>query len=363
MTSPNEPFTALIFALALYLMHLKKINTEIDMKLVNFESGGQERLGALADGKIYDLNTCYALFLMGTTRDGVGKDDADVLTRMTEKANAEMPYRMIDFLKLGDQAMQRAEKVLHRVSKSSGEFPKNAVRKASEVRFKAPIPRPGKILCLAGNYAEHIKEGGRAVVGKEKMAPRVFMKPSTAIMGNGDSIMLPKIGNKIDWEAELAVIIGKKGKYIKPEDAYDYVAGYSIMNDVSERELIIEKDREPTEWNKFFDWLNGKWMDTFAPMGPCLVTKDEITDPHNLGIRLKVNGQIKQDSNTGNMIFSIPELIEFISRIMTLEPGDIIATGTPEGTGHAIGQFLKNGDVVEVEIDSIGMIKNPVELE
>ena len=332
------------------------------MKLVSIEFSGQERLGALVDDKIFDLNTCYALFLMGTTREGV--ENADVLTKMTEKANAEMPYRMIDFLKLGDQAMQRAEKVLHRISKSSGELPKNVVRKVSEVRFKAPIQRPGKILCLAGNYAEHIKEGGREVTGKEKMAPRVFMKPSTAVMGNEDSIMLPKVGNKIDWEAELAVVIGKKGKYIKPEDAYDYVAGYTIMNDVSERELIIENDhREPSEWNKFFDWLNGKWMDTFAPMGPCLMTKDEIPDPHNLGIRLKVNSKIKQNSNTGNMIFSIPELIEFVSRIMTLEPGDVIATGTPEGTGHAIGQFLNNGDVVEVEIDGIGMLKNPVALE
>jgi len=330
------------------------------MKLVSFESGGQERLGALIDGKIYDLNTCYALFLMGTTREG----DSDILTKMTEKANVEMPYRMIDFLKLGHQAMQRAEKVLHRVSKSSSEFPKNAVCKASEVRLKAPIQRPGKILCLAGNYAEHIREGGKDVAGKEKMAPRVFMKPSTTVMGNGDPIILPKVGNKIDWEAELAVVIGKKGKYIKSKDAYDYIAGYTIMNDVSERELIIENDhREPSEWNRFFDWLNGKWMDTFAPMGPCIVTKDEIPEPHALGIRLKVNGQTKQNSNTGNMIFSIPELVEFTSRIMTLEPGDIIATGTPEGTGHAIGQFLNNGDIVEVEIDGIGMLKNPVALE
>ena len=132
------------------------------------------------------------------------------------------------------------------------------------------------------------------------------------------------------------------------------------MNDVSERELIVEADREPSEWNKFFDWLNGKWMDTFAPMGPCIVTKDEIKDPHDLGIKLKVNGEIKQNSDTGNMIFSIPEIVEFISRITTLEPGDIIATGTPEGTGHASGQFLKDGDSVEVEIDGIGILKNGV---
>lgn len=331
-----------------------------NMKLVSFDINGQERLGAWIEDSIYDLNSCYMLFLMGTPQKDFGKTEQDVLIKMAEKANEDMPFRMIDFLKLGDQAMKRAEKLLHRISEIAGNLPSNAVFKVSDVKFKAPISTPGKILCLAGNYAEHIKEGGRTFIGKEKMAPRVFMKPSTAVIGCEDKILLPKIGNKIDWEAELAVIIGKKGKYIKAENAYDYVAGYTVMNDISERELIIEADREPNEWNRFFDWLNGKWMDTFAPMGPCMATKDEIKNPHDLGIRLKVNGNIKQDSNTGNMIFSIPELIEFISRIMTLEPGDIIATGTPEGTGHAIGQFLKDGDIVEIEIDGIGVLKNPV---
>ncbi len=330
------------------------------MKLVSLDINGQERLGAWIKDNIYDLNSCYMLFLMGTPQKNLGKANLDVLMKMAEKANEDMPYRLIDFLKLGDQAKKRAEKLLGRISEIAGDLPSNAVFKANNVKFKAPVPVPGKILCLAGNYAEHIKEGGRAFIGKEKMAPRVFIKPSTAVIGCGEKILLPKIGNKIDWEAELAVIIGKKGKYIKAEEAYDYVAGYTVMNDVSERELIVEADREPSEWNKFFDWLNGKWMDTFAPIGPCMVTKDEIADPHNLGIKLKVNGIIKQDSNTGNMIFSIPELIEFISRIMTLEPGDIIATGTPEGTGHASGQFLKDGDTVEVEIDGIGVLKNPV---
>jgi 2-keto-4-pentenoate hydratase/2-oxohepta-3-ene-1,7-dioic acid hydratase in catechol pathway len=333
------------------------------MKLVSFVIDDQERLGAWIEDSIYDLNACYMLFLMGTTRKNLGKAELDILMKMAEKANADMPYRMIDFLKLGDPAMKRAEKLAHRISEVAGNLPSNAAYKSSEICFKAPVPIPGKILCLAGNYSEHIKEGGKAFIGKEKMAPRVFIKPSTAVMGSGDTILLPKIANKIDWEAELAVVIGKKGKYIKAEEAYDYIAGYTIMNDVSERELIVEADREPSEWNKFFDWLNGKWMDTFAPMGPCIVTKDEIKDPHNLGIKLKVNGEIKQNSNTENMIFSIPEIVEFISRITTLEPGDIIATGTPEGTGHASGQFLKDGDSVEVEIDGIGILKNCVAKE
>lgn len=135
------------------------------------------------------------------------------------------------------------------------------------------------------------------------------------------------------------------------------------MNDVSERQLIIDREREPNEWNRFFDWLNGKWMDTFAPMGPCLVTKDEIRDPHNLGLSLKVNDEVKQDSDTGNMIFNIPELIEFTSRLMTLEPGDIISTGTPSGVGASTGQFLKEGDIVEIEIENIGVLRNFVKVE
>jgi acylpyruvate hydrolase len=331
----------------------------LNMKLVSFEINDQIRLGALSDNQVYDLNTCYALFLMGKTT-----SDLDIPASVMQKANAEMPTNMMDFLKLGNQGMLRAQKVLQRMTEAQPDnLPKNVLYKISDISIKAPVMRPGKILCLAGNYAEHLREAGRAVAGKENMAPRVFMKPSTSVIGQNDTIKIPKIGNKIDWEAELGVVIGKKGKYIKADDANDYIAGYTVVNDVSERELIIEADREPSEWNRFFDWLNGKWMDTFAPMGPCLVTKDEIDDPQNLGIRLKVNGQVKQNSNTGNMIFTIAELVEFASRIMTLEPGDVIATGTPEGVGAASGQFLKDGDIVEVEIDKVGILKNVVGLE
>jgi len=326
------------------------------MKLVSFQIDKEDRLGALINQDIFDLNKCYSLYLMG-----VNREDPD----LKEKVISEMPACMMDFLQMGHQAIQRAKKILERIANfPKSDLPDGAVYTLDRVTLKAPVPRPGKLLCLAGNYAEHIREGSKnVVIEKEKMAPKIFMKPSTAVMGYGQPIVIPKIGNKIDWEAELAVVIGKKGKYISKENAYEYVAGYTVINDVSERELIVEADREPSEWNSFFDWLNGKWMDSFAPMGPSLVTKDEIKDPHNLGIRLSVNGKIRQNSNTGNMIFNIPELIEFASRLMTLEPGDIIATGTPEGTGAASGTFLKKGDVVEVEIDNIGILQNPVDAE
>ncbi len=343
------------------------------MKLVTFKvDEEEERLGALVGDKVFDLNLCYLLYLTGEEVQKITPQSLsdldhgviDVMLKMEEKARGELPARMIDFLRLGDQAMQRAEKVLQRMTNSAmGDISKGNSYNLDEVSLKSPILRPGKILCLAGNYAEHIREGGREVAGKEKMAPRVFMKPNTAVVDPEQPIVIPQKGNKIDWEAELAVVIGKEGKYITQKEAYDYVAGYTIMNDVSERELIIDADREPSEWNNFFDWLNGKWMDTFAPMGPCLVTKDEIKDPHNLSIKLKVNDETKQKANTGNMIFNIPELIEFTSRLMTLEPGDIISTGTPSGVGSSTGQFLKPGDVVKVEIENIGVLKSVVESE
>lgn len=334
------------------------------MKLVTFEANGEDRLGVCVDDSIFDLNACYSLYLTGVTRERVSEIGPDALLKMEDKTRKEMPTCMIEFLRLGESALQRAKKVLQRMAEfSAAKLPSGIVYKCDEVTLKAPIPWPGKLLCLAGNYAEHIREGGGEVEGKEKMAPKIFMKPNTSVMGVGQPIAVPTKGNKIDWEAELAVVIGKKGKHISKESAYNYVAGYTIVNDISERELIIEADREPSEWNKFFDWLNGKWMDTFAPMGPYLVTKDEIADPHDLRISLKLNGEIRQDASTGDMIFNIPELIEFASRLMTLEPGDIISTGTPSGVGSSTGTFLKPGDVVEVEIEDIGKLKNPVEAE
>ena len=311
------------------------------MKLVTFQVDKEARPGVCVDDNIFDL---------------------EALLKMEEKTSAEMPTSMIEFLRLGDPAVRRAEKALQRIAESStAELPAGVVYKAKDVSLEAPIPWPGKLLCLARNYASHI---GGTVPPAEKMSPQIFMKPNTAVTGSEQSIAIPKKGNRITWEAELAVVIGKKGKYITQDQAYDYVAGYTVMNDVSERSLIVEvEDREPKELYRFFDWLNGKWMDTFAPMGPCLVTKEEIEDPHNLRITLRVNGETKQDANTGHMIHHIPKLIEFTSRLMTLEPGDVISTGTPGSVGSTTKKFLNPGDVVETEIEGIGILRNTVEAE
>jgi len=227
------------------------------------------------------------------------------------------------------------------------------------VTLGAPIPQPRKLLLLAGNYAEHIIEGGQRLVEADKATPRVFMKPpSTTVVGPFDPIPIPPVARFVDWEAELGVVIGRRCKVDKAADAMDVVAGYTIIDDVSERELLIKPRPETREWDGFFDWLNGKWLDGFAPMGPWMVTKDEIADPHSLDVRLTVNGKVEQQGNTGQMIFHLGDIIEYISTIVTLEPGDVIATGTPAGVGHGKGIKLVPGDVVRVEIDGLGAIEN-----
>lgn len=244
-------------------------------------------------------------------------------------------------------------------------------RPAEHARLVSPVAHCRKLFALAGNYAEHIAEGASkdAIAALSKpvgRTPRVFMKPpSTTIIGPDDPILVPRVGRFIDWEVELGVVIGTRCKYVKADEAYGVVAGYTVVNDVSERKLLIWEREETLEWDKFFDWLNGKWMDTFAPMGPCITPHEEIGDPHGLAITLRVNGKTMQQSNTGDMIFSISSLIEFISSVVTLEPGDVIATGTPAGVGIAMDPPVKlePGDVVEGEIEKIGVLRNPVEAE
>lgn len=228
-----------------------------------------------------------------------------------------------------------------------------------QVTLGAPIPNPRKLLLLAGNYAEHIMEGGRRLAEADKATPRVFMKPpTTTVRGPFDSIPIAPIARFVDWEAELAFVIAKTCKGVKAADAMDYILGYTIVNDVSERELKIKDRPESREIDGFFDWLNGKWLDGFAPMGPWLTTADEVADPHGLNIKLTVNGKVEQQGNTGQMIFHVGDIIEYISSIVTLEPGDVVATGTCAGVGHAKGIKLGDGDVVRVEIDGLGAIEN-----
>ena len=217
------------------------------------------------------------------------------------------------------------------------------------------------MFCLAGNYQDHIEEGGGKIAIQDKETPRVFMKPpSTTVIGPGDRILIPPVARSIDWEGELAVVMGRRAKAVKAEEALKYVAGYTIMNDVSERDLVIKERTDSRERDKWFDWLNGKWLDTFGPQGPWIVTSDEIPDPQSLEISTYVNGERKQNNNTGQMLYPVDMIIEYISAIITLEPGDLISTGTISGVGATTGTFMKPGDRVEIEISEIGVLRNGV---
>ncbi|MCE5241239.1 fumarylacetoacetate hydrolase family protein [bacterium] len=230
------------------------------------------------------------------------------------------------------------------------------------VKLLAPVPRPGKLFCLAGNYEEHIREGGRQEVhGSDRATPRVFMKPvPNTVCGQGDPIPVARTTQFLDYEGELAVIIGKGGKYIPAAEALDYVCGATCLNDVSERRLHVWDRPEDRPWDRFFDWLNGKWYDNFAPMGPCAVPLPDLGDVQDLRLVTRVNGETVQNTSTAQMIFTVAQQIEYISHMLTLEPGDVIATGTPAGVGIARGVPLQAGDVVEVEVEGIGVLRNPV---
>lgn len=230
------------------------------------------------------------------------------------------------------------------------------------VELLAPMARPPKLLAAAGNYQAHIVEGGAAPVDKSNKVAKLFVKPSTSIAAPGATIPMPTTSRTMDWELELGVIIGKRGRNIPLEKALEYVAAYTIINDVSARtaEWNLPAERNPSDWDLFFDWLNGKWPDGFAPTGPWVVTADEIPDPQALRLTLKVNGETKQDATTEDMIWGCAELISFASRFMTLEPGDTIATGTPSGVGDASGTYLAVGDVMEGWVEGIGTLVTPV---
>lgn len=223
----------------------------------------------------------------------------------------------------------------------------------SSARLCAPIPDPQKIVCVGLNYKDHAIES-KMPIPKE---PVLFNKFPSALIGHGEAIVLPKVSTKVDYEAELVIVVGKKGRHISEAQAMDYVAGYCVGHDVSARDWQLEKDGK--------QWMIGKTFDTFAPVGPVLVTKDEIPDPHRLGIHFRLNGKTMQSSNTEQMIFSVAQIISYISIVFTLEPGDLIFTGTPPGIGHALNPpvYLKAGDVAEVEIEKLGILRNPVVAE
>lgn len=227
----------------------------------------------------------------------------------------------------------------------------NAVKTpVTQVKFHAPIVDPRKIICVGLNYKDHAAESGSPI----PKDPVLFSKYPTALIGHGQAIVLPKVSQEVDFEAEFVIVIGKKGRHIAKANALEYVAGYTVGHDVSARDWQLKKDGK--------QWMVGKTFDTFAPCGPCLVTRDEVPNPHALPIRLKLNGQVMQNSSTNQMIFGVEDLLAYISQVMTLEPGDLIYTGTPPGVGVARKPpvYMKDGDVAEVEIEGLGMLRNPV---
>ena len=254
-----------------------------------------------------------------------------------EDLNAEQIAECFDM----DRDIFLSEKI-----KQLGEnFPK---LRRDEIRICAPIPRPGKIICIGLNYRDHAEESGMPI----PTSPIVFSKFSSCAIGANEAIQLPKQSEEVDYEAELAVVIGRRAKSVNRENAMNYVFGYTNLNDVSARDFQFADGQ----------WQRGKSCDTFAPIGEFIATKDEINDPHNLRIQFRLNGETLQDSNTDQLIFKIPELIEFLSASITLEPGDVIATGTPPGVGFARKPpvFLKDGDAAEVEIEGLGILANNV---
>ncbi|HEX4132007.1 MAG TPA: fumarylacetoacetate hydrolase family protein [Pirellulales bacterium] len=233
------------------------------------------------------------------------------------------------------------------------------------VELLVPIPRPNKLFLLAGNYAEHIREHGGSTAERAETFPYVFMKPPTTTLTDpGSPVRIPTVSPKhIDWELELAVVIGRRTRHIAEADALSAVAGYTIVNDISDRKFRPNPGRKQREKDTFFDWMHGKWHDSFCPCGPCVTTADEVPDPQQLKMQLRLNGAVRQDASTALQIFPVAAIVAFISDLVTLEPGDIISTGTPSGVGSASGTFLKPGDMLEASIERIGTLRTPIESE
>lgn len=238
----------------------------------------------------------------------------------------------------------------------------------SQVRLLSPVPSPGKLFCLAQNFPSHAAEASTHIThsgisAADRFTPHVFLKPSpNTVCADGDPIVVSRTAQFVDYEGEVAVVIGRRGKYIRAEEAGQYVAGVTCCNDVSERKLRIWERQEEREWDHFFDWLNGKWMDTFCPLGPALVPAGSV-NLDDLTVRCSVNGELRQQGNTGEMYHSAAKSIEYISHMLTLDPGDIVALGTPGGVGIAQGKQLAPGDVVTVEIEGLMCLSNPVVAE
>ena len=290
------------------------------MQLITFSHRNRSRLGAMLalDGQEYVLD-------LG-------------------RARPDLPADLVEFLQVGETALLSARQALASPDRS-------CLVPRADVTLLAPVPRPGKIVCLGHNYYDHMG------IGKTEPSeyPTFFCKTVNTVIGPGQAIFIPRVTSQVDYEAELAVVIGKRARHVAREYALDFVAGYTIFNDVSARDYQKRTSQ----------WMIGKSFDTFGPMGPALVTADEILDPHRLELSLTLNGLEMQRTNTRNMIFSIPFVIAYLSAVMTLEPGDVISTGTPAKTelARSLPPFMKPGDTVRIAVEKIGELVNPIVAE
>ncbi len=307
------------------------------MKLVSFNYEGNTRIGCIADEQIIDLNFAYRSML-----------ESEGLIRAEQIAEAFIPANMIGFLQGGKQSLDLAKKAIQYVNDTAQTFKYKVIHQVSDVKIEAPVLNPGKMICVGHNYREHILEMGREI----PPVPVVFAKFANTVIGPQDDIPFFPVSDQLDYEAEFAFVIGKRARNVSQENALEYVSGYTIVNDVTYRDLQ----------RRTIEWLQGKTVEGSAPMGPWLVTADELKDPSGLEVVLTVNGEERQRSNTKNLVFTVAFLVEFLSNLMTLEPGDVILTGTPGGVGVARDPqvFLKDGDVVRIEIDRIGALENQV---
>jgi 2-keto-4-pentenoate hydratase/2-oxohepta-3-ene-1,7-dioic acid hydratase in catechol pathway len=284
------------------------------MRLATIQTAAGPRAAVLVDGRFVDLHA----------------------------TNPALPTGVRRLLEGGPEALEAARK--------AAGAPRAVALERAQVKLLPPVPDPRKIVCLGRNYREHAAETGSQVPRE----PILFSKYATALVGHEDTIVLPPVSQEVDYEAELVVVIGTGGRNIREDEALYHVAGYMVGNDVSARDWQTKKEGK--------QWMVGKTFDTFAPTGPVLITGDEVPDPHALPIRLRLNGRTMQESNTRDMIFSVSQVLAYLSLVFTLEPGDLVFTGTPPGVGFARKPpvYLQAGDVVEVEIEGLGTLRNPV---
>jgi 2,4-didehydro-3-deoxy-L-rhamnonate hydrolase len=318
------------------------------MRVCRYSQNGRVHVGLYDDKFIVPLAAAATAFT-NATHEQVGKLDSE---------------NLLDYLPPDGKHFAVAKKIADWAARNDG-GPAAAKLAHDSVELLVPIPRPNKLLLLAGNYNEHLTEGGGRGTERAETFPYVFTKPPTTTLNDPyKPVIIPKVSpNSIDWELEQCIVIGRKARHVKEAEALEYVAGYTVVNDISDRKFRPNPGRKERTNDKWFDWEHGKWHDTFCPCGPCIASADAIPDPQVLAMKLSVNGQIKQNSSTSKQIFPIAAVVAFISDIVTLEPGDLIATGTPGGVGSATGTFLKPGDKVEAWIEDIGTLVSPIVAE